>query len=110
MENVTNEMVIIGGGIGGLAAALAAAEAGKQSVVLEQAPQFGEVGAGLQLGPNGMAVLDRFGLTEEISKISVFPKRLVLKDIYTGKELATMDLGEDFQTKIRPSVRGNAPL
>jgi 3-hydroxybenzoate 6-monooxygenase len=46
-----------------------------------------------------MSVLDRFGLTEEISKISVFPKRLVLKDIYTAKELATMDLGETFKQR-----------
>lgn len=99
MASVTNELVIVGGGIGGLAAALAAAEAGKTAVVLEQAQQFGEVGAGLQLGPNGMAVLDRFGLMEEISKVSVFPKRLVLKDIYTGKELATLDLGEPFKQR-----------
>ncbi|MBB6446233.1 FAD-dependent monooxygenase [Bacillus benzoevorans] len=99
MANLTNEIVIIGGGIGGLAAALATAESGKKSVVLEQAQQFGEVGAGLQLGPNGMAVLDRFGLSEEIAKIAVFPKRLVLKDVYTGEELATMDLGEAFKQR-----------
>jgi 3-hydroxybenzoate 6-monooxygenase len=99
MENVTNEMVVVGGGIGGLAAALAAAEAGRQSVVLEQAPQFGEVGAGLQLGPNGMSVLERFGVMDAISQVSVFPKRLVLKDVYTGKELAVMDLGETFKQR-----------
>lgn len=99
MINETNELVIVGGGIGGLAAALGAAEAGQKSIVLEQAPQFGEVGAGLQLGPNGMAVLDRFGLMDEISKLSVFPKRLVLKDVYTGKELVSLDLGEEFKQR-----------
>ena len=99
MVNATNELVIVGGGIGGLAAALGAAEAGQKSIVLEQAPQFGEVGAGLQLGPNGMAVLDRFGLMEEISKLSVFPKRLVLKDVFTGKELVSLDLGDSFKQR-----------
>ena len=99
MINETNELVIVGGGIGGLSAALGAAEAGQKSIVLEQAPQFGEVGAGLQLGPNGMAVLDRFGLMDEISKLSVFPKRLVLKDVYTGKELVSLELGEEFKQR-----------
>lgn len=99
MTKVTNEIIIVGGGIGGLAAALATAEAGKSSIVLEQAAQLGEVGAGLQLGPNGMAVLDRLGVMEEIKKIAVFPKRLVLKDIYTAEELCTMDLGDAFKER-----------
>lgn len=94
-----NNLLVVGGGIGGLAAALAANEAGISTTVFEQAPQLGEVGAGLQLGPNAMAVLDRFGVLEEINKVAVFPKRLVLKDIYTGAEIATLDLGEKFQER-----------
>lgn len=94
-----NNLLIVGGGIGGIAAALAAAEAGIPSTVFEQAPEFGEVGAGLQLGPNALAVLDRFGVLEEINKVAVFPKRLVLRDIYTGAEAATLDLGEKFQER-----------
>ncbi len=93
------DVLVIGGGIGGLAAALAAAEAGNKTTVLEQAPQFGEIGAGIQMGPNAMAVLDRFGVGDEISKYAVFPKRLVLKDVYTAKELATLDLGDEFKAK-----------
>ncbi|MGM0903458.1 MAG: FAD-dependent monooxygenase [Bacillota bacterium] len=92
-------VLVIGGGIGGLAAALAAAEAGHQTKVLEQAPQFGEIGAGIQMGPNAMAALDRFGVADEISKYAVFPKRLVLKDVYTAKELASLDLGDEFKAK-----------
>ncbi|KKB42691.1 FAD-dependent monooxygenase [Bacillus thermotolerans] len=94
-----NGLLISGGGIGGLAAALAAAESGISSTVLEQAPQFGEIGAGIQIAPNAMAVLDRFGLLGEIEKVAVFPKRLVLKDVYTGKELSTLDLGEQFKER-----------
>ncbi|OMP65992.1 FAD-dependent monooxygenase [Domibacillus epiphyticus] len=98
MEYVS-EVIVVGGGIGGLAAALGVVEAGKTVAVLEQAPEFGEVGAGIQLGPNAMAVLDRFGLVEEINKLAVFPKRLVLKDVYTGEELTALDLGEEFQER-----------
>ncbi|MFP5114011.1 FAD-dependent monooxygenase [Bacillaceae bacterium C204] len=92
-------VIVIGGGIGGLAGALAAAEAGQETMVLEQAPQFGEIGAGIQMGPNAMSVLDRFGVAEEISKYAVFPQRLVLKDVYTAKELSVLDLGDEFKEK-----------
>lgn len=94
-----HNLMIVGGGIGGLATALAAAEAGIPATVFEQAPQFGEVGAGLQLAPNALAVLDRFGVLEEIKKVAVFPKRLVLKDIYSGEELVTLDLGDKFKER-----------
>ncbi len=92
-------MIIVGGGIGGLAAALAAAEAGQKTTVLEQAPEFGEVGAGIQMAPNAMAVLDRLGVGEEIAQIAVFPKRLVLKDVYTAEELTALDLGDEFKER-----------
>jgi 3-hydroxybenzoate 6-monooxygenase len=99
MKATKTDLIIVGGGIGGLAAALAAAEAGKTSTILERAPQFGEVGAGIQLAPNATAVLERFGVMDEISEVAVFPKRLVLKDVYTAKELTTMDLGEAFRQR-----------
>ncbi|HZG74065.1 MAG TPA: FAD-dependent monooxygenase [Chondromyces sp.] len=99
MGNREKEVLVIGGGIGGIAAALASAEAGHKTKVLEQAPQFGEIGAGIQMGPNAMAVLDRFGVADEIAKYAVFPQRLVLKDVYTAKELASLDLGDEFKAK-----------
>ncbi|GAA3312540.1 hypothetical protein GCM10020331_000530 [Ectobacillus funiculus] len=76
MTNQEKEVLVIGGGIGGVAAALASAEAGhKTKKFLEQAPQFGEIGAGIQMGPNAMAVLERFGVAGEIAKVAVFPKK-----------------------------------
>jgi salicylate hydroxylase len=99
MKNNREQLIIVGGGIGGLAAALGAAKAGKRVTVLEQAHEFGEVGAGIQLGPNAMAVLDRFGLQEEIRKVAVFPQRLVLKDVYTAKEFTSLDLGDAFKNR-----------
>ena len=97
MEQLSN-VIVVGGGIGGLAAALAITKKTDKTVaVLEQAPQFGEVGAGIQLAPNALHVLDQLGVKEDVLKAAVLPKRLVLKDVYTAKELAVLDLTEDFQ-------------
>ncbi len=94
-----NNVIIVGGGIGGLAAAIGSAKAGNSVTVLEKAHQFGEIGAGIQLGPNAMAVLDSYGLSEEIAKVAVFPKRLVLRDAFSGKELVALNLGEKFKER-----------
>ena len=99
MKNTENTILISGAGIGGLAAALGAAEAGQEVTVFERAPEFGEVGAGIQLAANGVAVLKRFGLLERISEFAVFPKRLVLKDAFTGEELTALDLEGEYQEK-----------
>lgn len=99
MVTTENTILIAGGGIGGLAAALAAAEAGHQVSVFEQAPQFGEVGAGIQMAPNAMAVLTRLGVAERVKEFSVFPKRLVLKDAFSGEELSALDLGDEFKER-----------
>lgn len=88
--------LIVGGGIGGLAAALGVAGTGRNVVVLEQAPQFGEIGAGIQLAPNATAVLKQLGIFDAIAKHAVFPKRLVLMDAMNGNELTALDLGESF--------------
>ena len=53
--------IIAGGGIGGLSAALGLARAGKKSLVLEQSEKFGEIGAGIQIGPNAFNCLDYLG-------------------------------------------------
>ena len=97
--NTENTILIAGGGIGGLAAALAAAEAGQATTVLERAPEFGEVGAGIQLAGNGVAVLKRFGLLDRINDFAVYPKRLVLKDAFSGEELTALDLGKEYEER-----------
>ena len=73
-------LLIIGGGIGGLATALAVSQAGLPAHVIEKAPEFTEIGAGLQLAPNATRILDRLGIFGEISKHANFLKRLVLMD------------------------------
>lgn len=96
MGNVA-EVIVVGGGIGGLAAAYGIAKLGKKVTVLEQAPEFGEVGAGLQVGPNGLRALDALGVLDEVYKLAVFPRRHVFMDALDGKELSAVQFGDSFK-------------
>jgi salicylate hydroxylase len=88
------QALIAGGGIGGLAAALAASRAGWDVRLFEQAPAFGEVGAGIQLGPNVVRVLHDWGLQDQLAGVAAFPQRLQVRDAVTGDELGVLPLGE----------------
>ncbi|MBM7054322.1 FAD-dependent monooxygenase [Streptomyces durocortorensis] len=93
-------IAVIGGGIGGLAAALAAARAGRPVTVFEQAAQFGEIGAGLQLAPNASHALDELGVLPAVRHSAVAPHRLAMMDALTGNEIATLDLrGEAYRAR-----------
>lgn len=87
---------IVGGGIGGLATALGLVKAGYSASVVEQAPAFGEVGAGLQLGPNATRILDSWGLLEKVKAIGCLPENLVMRDAITGEELTRLPLTGEF--------------
>ncbi|WP_285032745.1 FAD-dependent monooxygenase [Mycolicibacterium sp. lyk4-40-TYG-92] len=89
-------LLIVGGGIGGMSAAVALAHAGFAVHVVEQASEFSEIGAGIQLAPNAMRILDGLGLLSEINKIAVQPSSLIFHDIDTGAKLTTVDMGEPF--------------
>lgn len=90
---IGQQALVIGAGIGGLTAALALARRGAQVTVLEQAEALGEVGAGLQISPNGMAVLDALGLSGELQSMSITGKQVVLRDHNRGAPVLQMDLG-----------------
>jgi 3-hydroxybenzoate 6-monooxygenase len=92
-------VIIGGGGIGGLALALALSRRGIRSIVCERAPELGELGAGIQLGPNAFHALDLLGLGKAIRGIGVFVDSLRLMDATTGEPLAAVDLGEDFRQR-----------
>jgi len=92
--NSEPEVVICGAGIGGLTAAVALRAAGIATTVLEQAPQLGEVGAGLQIGPNATRVLGRLGLTRELSEIALTVQESVRRRWADGHVLAKTVLGE----------------
>ena len=87
-------LLIVGGGIGGLAAALAASRAGYPVQLFEQAPEFSEVGAGIQLGPNVTRVLRAWGLHEGLAGAgAAFPERLQARSAQSGQVLASLPLG-----------------
>jgi len=89
-------LLMVGGGLGGLSAALALAAQGIACHVVEKSPQFGEFGAGLQIAPNASRILDALGASEELRKTAVFPKRLVMKDAVSGETITSVDLGRAF--------------
>ena len=87
-------MIIVGGGIGGLAAALACGQAGAKPLVLERAATFSEVGAGIQMGPNVTRTLHAWGLAEDLKEIGFMPHRLEAKDTQTGQVIGSLRLGQ----------------
>jgi salicylate hydroxylase len=89
-------ILIAGGGIGGLAAALALSRAGLPAHVLEKSGEFAEIGAGLQLAPNATRMLDRLGILQEIRRDANFPERLIMMDAVTGLPITVLDLGQKF--------------
>ena len=95
--------LIVGGGIGGLATALALARRGRPVHVVEKSPAFGELGAGLQLAPNAMAVLDRLGVAGALAAHAVHPRRLVWMDALSAERITEIDLGAAFRRRFGQS-------
>ncbi|MFF4597320.1 FAD-dependent monooxygenase [Amycolatopsis sp. NPDC001319] len=91
--------LIVGGGIGGLAAALSVARAGREVHLLERAAEFTEIGAGLQFGPNAIRMLDRLGLLTELLDVAVLPRHGVMRHAITADPLTTLDLGSAFRER-----------
>lgn len=86
------DVLIVGGGIGGLSTALGLARAGLSVRVTERATEFGELGAGIQLAPNCTRILDDYGLLEEARALGVVPDRMVMRDAVDGSDLTALDL------------------
>ena len=87
-------ILIAGGGIGGMAAAYVLAKDGHPVTVLEQSGAFGEIGAGIQLGPNIFKMFDDLGLTHAISEVAYFPPGMVMHDVRTGERVVRVPLGD----------------
>jgi salicylate hydroxylase len=97
--STSRPVLVAGGGIGGLAAALALARLGLPLKVLEQASQIGEIGAGIQLGPNAFSAFDALGIGERARKLAVYTDRLVMMDAVDESEVASVPVGEAFRKR-----------
>jgi len=94
-------VLIVGGGIAGLSTALALAKKGIPSHVIEQAPEFKEIGAGIQLGPNVFRMFEYLGLTADMNALAVFPEGLEFRDSITGATFAVLPIDHRFHEKYR---------
>ena len=89
-----SEVLIVGGGIGGLTAALCLAEQGHTVQVFEQAPAIAEAGAGIQLSPNATCVLFHLGLQTQLTAMAFFPRHTEIRDWRSGRLISSNVLGE----------------
>ena len=94
-------VLIAGGGIGGLATAMGLAQKGIRSILLEKASKLGEIGAGIQLGPNAFHAFDYLGVGEAARGMAVYIDQLRLMDALTAEEITHVDLGEAFRARFR---------
>ena len=86
-------ILIAGGGIGGLGAALALAQRGYSVQVFERTTEFREIGAGIQLGPNVFKMFDRLGVRDAMLELAAIPRALVMRCALQGHEITRVPLG-----------------
>lgn len=90
-----NKITIVGGGIAGMATALALCRQGHSALLLERAPSFSEVGAGIQLGPNVVRILQAWGQMDRLKSVAYFPAALQARNALTGRVVGEKRLGQD---------------
>src|SRR3954470_24480264 len=84
---MTEPILVAGGGLGGLAVALALGKQGRRVRVLEQTPELGAIGYGIQLGPNVFPMFERLGLVDAVLAQSIIPRACILFDALTGEQV-----------------------
>ncbi|OXS15185.1 salicylate hydroxylase [Zobellella denitrificans] len=98
-QQTEQNVIVVGGGIGGLAAALALVRRGFRVQVLEQAPEIGEIGAGIQLGPNAFHAFDALGVGDKARGRSVFTDFMVMHDAIDEYQIGKIETGEAFRQR-----------
>ncbi|PRD70238.1 3-hydroxybenzoate 6-monooxygenase [Malikia spinosa] len=101
MSEIKSQLPVLvsGGGIGGLAAALALVRQGFQVQVFEQAPEIGEIGAGIQLGPNAFHAFDALGVGEKARGRAVYTDYMVMHDALDESLVGKIETGEAFRQR-----------
>src|SRR5258708_26282148 len=99
--SAADPILIVGGGLGGLSAALALGRSGWRVRVLEEAPQFGAIGYGIQLGPNVFPMFERLGVSAAVLRASNLPPAVVMLDALEGKEIVRIPIGDSFRRRFK---------
>lgn len=89
----SDPILIAGGGIGGLTTAIALAQAGLHSHILERRGTFSEAGAGIQIGPNGTHILQQLGIADALAPLAGVPEQINIFDGSSGERLTSLPLG-----------------
>lgn len=93
-------IIVVGGGLGGVATALGLGERGRAVRLLEQSAEIAPIGYGVQIGPNVLPMLARLGLEKEVRRVSYYPEELTLYEAFSGDLLARVPLrGAHFETR-----------
>jgi 2-polyprenyl-6-methoxyphenol hydroxylase-like FAD-dependent oxidoreductase len=101
----THPILIAGGGIAGIAAALGLVRSGRESRVFEQASAFETVGAGLQIGPNAVRALKYLGVWDPIAPAAFAPPAILVRDGHSGRVLEEIHLGTEFERRFGEPYR-----
>jgi salicylate hydroxylase len=99
MSGKDNRIIVVGGGIGGMACALGLIQTGFDVTILEQAPEIGEIGAGIQLGPNAFAAMDALGCGPRARARAVYTDDLIMMDAVDESVVGLVPVREDFRKR-----------
>lgn len=99
MSQASLPVLVAGGGIGGLAAALALVRQGFKVQVFEQAAEIGEIGAGIQLGPNAFHAMDALGVGEKARSRAVYTDYMIMHDAIDESLIGRIETGEAFRAR-----------
>ena len=98
-QSQKHKIMIVGAGIAGLTAALCLRQSGHDVTILEQAPALQDIGAGIQLSPNALHVLNAIGIGDRLASIADIPAELSIRDFKSGTPLLTQKMGSTFNKR-----------